>query len=357
MEYNFNEYVAVQSEIEVLAENKEAMALIKTFDGTAKNSRGAFIAKAVSDLKMNATTAGAYWQRNKKYAIGQDATTLGGHWQKVNQANKDATRAPSMAAMDLLKTFNYKDEGAKAEFISVATSTLNMTNEEASGFWQRNFVVANAKTRPTAAVKDTGPVGKDNLSRAAAAKIKEWTAAGQKFLKLDGVLRQDSDGYMSRDGFGPQGRSYRFGIYNTQKYIMVGVVLFPNERYAYFTDGEGKRSQPEIVTKEFAKELTTKVKNLGDALGMSSASMVTMINNTADKTVDAAVAAKGAAGDIKKFSTQADAVEKAMYELDAIAQRIGPHLMDEHFASSVRYYAAELRKNLAGWKANTQKTK
>lgn len=30
MEYNFNEYVAVQSEIEVLAENKEAMALIKT---------------------------------------------------------------------------------------------------------------------------------------------------------------------------------------------------------------------------------------------------------------------------------------------------------------------------------------
>ena len=349
MEYNFNEYVAVQSEIEVLAENKEAMALIKTFDGTAKNSRGAFIAKAVSDLKMNTTTAGAYWQRNKKYAVGTPGTPTAAHAPSVH--------APSMAAMALLKTFNHKDEGAKAEFISAAVSTLKMTDEEASGFWQRNFVVANAKTRPTAAVKDTGPVGKDNLSRAAAAKIKEWTAAGQKFLKLDGVLRQDSDGYMSRDGFGPQGRSYRFGIYNTQKYIMVGVVLFPNERYAYFTDGEGKRSQPEIVTKEFAKELTTKVKNLGDALGMSSASMVTMINNTADKTVDAAVAAKGAAGDIKKFSTQADAVEKAMYDLDAIAQRIGPHLMDEHFASSVRYYAAELRKNLAGWKANTQKTK
>lgn len=357
MEYNFHEYTAVRNEMNILAENKEAMALIKTFDGTVKSSRGTFIAKAVSDLGMNATTAGAYWQRNKKFAIGQDATTLGGHWQKVNQANKDATHAPSMAAMALLKTFNYKDEGAKAEFISAATSTLNMTNEEASGFWQRNFVVANAKTRPTATVKDTGPVGKDNLSRAAVAKLKEWQDAGIAVQRPAGTASQQQDGYMNRDGSGYQGRPYRFGIYNTKRFIMIGVVLFPAERYAYFTDGEGHRSQPEIVTKEFAKELIVKVKNLGDALGIDSTLMISNINRTADATVAAAVAAKGAKADIDKFAKQADDVMIEMNKLVALGNAIGPHLKAMYFIDTLKVTANDLQKALYGMKLSTRETK
>lgn len=449
MEYNFNEYVAVQSEIEVLAENKEAMALIKTFDGTAKNSRGAFIAKAVSDLKMNTTTAGAYWQRNKKYAIGQDATTLGGHWQKVNQANKDAAavvtppahkpaRSAKTSNVDVASavrsdvadwgrigqkalpqngvtmgplvvetsstttkatgtfygvkngtTGNYTGwvifptEGYASKIIDnvrpVAPSmpvnktlhdglresitrigkAVGMTSSSMMGVIKaaHDEYMRNQEDGYNPAPGKSAPVGKDNLSRAAVATWNKWKAEGRKVVKVDGSKSQSQDGYMSRDGGGPQGRPYRFGIYDTTRYVMVGVVLFPAERYAYFTDGDGKRSLPELVTAEVAKDLVTKVKNLGEALDIPSAPMLYLISETARLTAKASEDAKGAAGDIKKFSTQADAVEKAIYDLDAIAQRIGPHLMDEHFASNVRYYAAELRKNLAGWKANTQKTK
>lgn len=57
-------------DINRLDENAKAMALIKTFDVTEKGARGRFIAAAVK-MGMKATTAGAYWQRNKKYATGR----------------------------------------------------------------------------------------------------------------------------------------------------------------------------------------------------------------------------------------------------------------------------------------------
>lgn len=55
--------------LDELNENAAAMALIKTFDASEKGARGKFIAAAVKQ-GMKASTASAYWQRNKKHATG-----------------------------------------------------------------------------------------------------------------------------------------------------------------------------------------------------------------------------------------------------------------------------------------------
>lgn len=429
MEYNFNEYVAVQSEMEVLAENKEAMALIKTFDGTAKNSRGAFIAKAVSDLGMNATTAGAYWQRNKKYAISQDASALGGHWQKVNQANKESGASSKLSSDSMVKTIqNDTASWAKQGRHAIPQSAVRMpsmtletpsSSTKATGYFigvensssgnKTGWVVFPDEgyvnkiwdnTRPVMKsmamdnrtfdevsksvsligsylkinaapmmmlikqahesflhdqksdlAKADGATAKDAWSKSLLQAYRDWVSSGQKVSLLDGrYLESQGDGYMSLDGGGYQGRPYRFGAYNSNTYRLLGVVLFPKEGYAYYTDKDGKRCQPAIVTKEFAKELITKVRNLGEVLDISPDSMISSINSTANRIEAESIAAKGAIGDVKKYCAMADSIIKDLLELEKLASVINPHVKNDALSRVVSYQSSEMRKNLTATK-------
>ncbi|QIW87031.1 hypothetical protein AHP1_2001 [Aeromonas phage Ahp1_CNU-2021] len=423
MEYNFNDYVAVHAEMDVLAENKEAMALIKTFDGTAKNSRGAFIAKAVSDLGMNATTAGAYWQRNKKYAISQGAaavmtppvhkparstkasnvdvasavTASVADWGRVGQKalpQNGVTMGPLVIETGTTTTkatgtfygikngttgnytgwIIFPTEGYASKIIDntrpVAPSMpvdKNLNDGLRESIMRIGKAVGMTSSSMMGVIKaahdeykrnqeagfngSTDLVARDAWSKSLLQTYRDWVSSGQKVLKMEGrYLESQGDGYMSMDGGGYQGRPYKFGAYNSGTYRLLGVVLFPKEGYAYYTDKDGKRCQPAIVTKEFAKELITKVRNLGEVLDISPDSMISSINATANRIEAESIAAKGAIGDVKKYCAMADSIIKDLLELEKLASVINPHVKNDALSRVVSYQSSEMRKNLTATK-------
>lgn len=426
MEYSFSSYVAIQEAMDNLNENKDAMALIKTFDGTSKNARGSFVSKAVSDLGMNSTTAGAYWQRNKKYAVGTPAIPGAAHAPTV---------APKLSSDGMLKSIQtdtakwvaagqraLPQKAVKIGPLSLQTLTSTIS---VSGYF---FGVENSKnghmtgwvvfpdegyvnkiwdnTRPVmkaehlddkmyAELRKSIPMIGDDLgimsagmmkivqtahetfqrnqdagtttAKLAASKAKDpwtksvvkayqtWLDAGQKVTNLEGNPTQD--GYASTDGGGHQGKSYRFGLMNETAYRFVGVSVFPDEGYAFATDSKGKRSLPQRLTSELAKDLTDKIKNLGVALGLDTHAMLTALKRTQDNVENDAKAAKAAEADIKKFSILADVAMKKADEFCATAQRLDSQVQDENFGRSVVFQIGELRKSVAKWKETTKNTK